>query len=154
MPRGGARPGSGPAKDPKSLRSMKLAERNGKKILPSTFAGALPEWPLTYASARASEVWELYWKKPQAHLWAIQGSEFEVAIHVQTLCEAEVPNVQTSTRTLLLQQMNSLMLTEASLSKAGYAIDDGDTLAVKKPATRTTSSRARLRAVPDVGPTS
>lgn len=133
---------------------MKLAEKNGKKILPRVHTGEVPEWPLNYVSKRALEVWAIYWKKPQAYIWSAQSSEYEVAIHVQTLIEAEVPNVQTSTRSLLLQQMNSLMLTEATLSKAGYAIagvNEALTVTTAKPAARP-SARTRLRAVENVGP--
>ncbi|MEO5920624.1 MAG: hypothetical protein ABIQ01_05715 [Pseudolysinimonas sp.] len=134
---------------------MKLAEKGGLKLLPREYSGSAPEWPLTYTSTRQQELWEVYWKKPQARIWADQQMEHEVAIHVQTLVEAETPNAPTSTRTLLLQQMNSLLLTQPSLLKAGYrvATDEDAT-----PTTKTTtakpraSSRARLRAVPDVGP--
>lgn len=153
MPRGGARTNSGPAPDPNSLRSAKLAEKNGKRELPREFPGPAPEWPLNYASARTIELWERYWKKPQAFIWFATNAELEVAIHVQTFTEAEAPSAPTSTRTLLLQQMNSLLLTEASLAKAGYTIAGVDEVGVTKKtapaAAARPSSRARLRAVPD-----
>ena len=84
--------------------------------------------------------------------------EYEVAIHVQTMVDAENPNSAAAIRSLLLQQMNSLLLTQPSLLKAGYrvATDDdekpvataGRTAAAKPRA----SSRARLRPVENVGP--
>ncbi len=159
MPRGGARVGSGPAKDPGSLRSMKLAEKAGLKLLPRTYTGPSPEWPLSYTSTRQQQLWETYWSKPQARIWAEQQMEHEVAIHVQTLVEAETPNAPSSVRTLLLQQMNSLLLTQPSLLKAGYRVTtDEDTAPpvtkTGQPAKPRQSSRARLRVVPDAGPDS
>jgi hypothetical protein len=157
MARGGSRPGAGRAPDPGSLRQMKLAEKNGLKLLPREYQGDSPEWPLTYTSVRQQELWAAMWKKPQARIWAEQQMEFELAIHVQTLVEAEAPNAPSSVRTLLLQQMNSLLLTQPALLKAGYrvATDDDTAAAAAKAAPGAkprTSSRARLRAVPDVGP--
>lgn len=159
MPRGGARAGSGPAKDPNSLRSMKLAEKGGLKLLPAEHSGIAPEWPLSYTSTRQQELWVVYWAKPQARIWSEQRMEHELAIHVQTMVEAEAPNAPAAIRSLLLQQMNSLLLTQPALLKAGYRVatsDDANDLRAtgtssRAPAVPRQSSRARLRAVPDVG---
>jgi hypothetical protein len=157
MPRGGARANSGPAPDPQSLRSMKAAAKSGVRVLPRERTEPAPEWPLMNPTVREQELWEKYWRKPQAVLWAEQDSDIEVAIHVRTLVEAEYPGVQSQRRTLLLQQMNSLLLTGATLAKANcrVATEDDESAApaatgtAGKPAARRPSSRARLRAVPN-----
>lgn len=156
MPRGGARAGSGPAPDPKSLRQMKLAEKGGLKLLPREYSGEAPEWPLTYSSTRQQEIWAAYWEKPQARIWAEQRMDYEVAIHVQTLVDAEGPGSPAAIRSLLLQQMNSLLLTQSALLKAGYRVEteeDVKPTATTRgtPAKPRASSRARLRPVENVG---
>lgn len=157
MASGGARANSGPARDPNSLRSAKLTEKGGVRLIPRVYAEPAPEWPLVNPSPRETELWTMHWTKPQAIIWAAQGSEFELAIHIRTLSEAELPGVQANRRTLLLQQMNSLMLTEATLSKAGYKIADsaeavgGVVVPASKRSSRP-SSRGRLTAVPNADP--
>lgn len=159
MPRGGARQGSGPAPDTKSLAEGLRIESGVIRTLPRERAGAAPAWPLSKASARESTVWRQMWKRPQAIVWEEQGSHRQVAMYVRTSVEAEAPGATAALRGLLLRQENDLLLSHASLLRAGFRISvnpsPSPTIASSKPqaARRSVpSSRGRLRAVEDVGP--
>ncbi len=160
MPRGGSRPGAGRPPDTGSLAEAIRLESGAIRTLPRERRGQAPAWPLSKATARELVVWRRLWKKPQAVVWEEQGSADEVAFYVRTYVEAEERDVAATRRTLLLQQQNSLMLTQASLLRAGYRISTstptsspGSAPAAPKRAAAP-SSRGRLRAVEDVGPDS
>lgn len=158
MGRGGARIGAGRPPSTTSLNEAVRLEAGAIRTLPKARPGAAPAWPLSKASAREMVVWRRLWKRPQAIVWDEQGSHDEVAMYVRTFVEAEQPDVAATRRTLLLQQMNSLMLTQASLLRAGYRISTNvaaTSSASSAPSTKrrsVPSSRGRLRAVEDVGP--
>src|SRR5687768_8119706 len=110
MPKGGARPNSGPPPDPNALRRDRKGDAEWT-TLPSHREGVAPEWPLSDQTAREGAIWEAYWRKPQAILWERNGQEFEVALHVRQLCDAESVEATTAARTLVRQQLDSLLLT-------------------------------------------
>lgn len=161
MPRGGARTGAGRPPDPGSLAETIRLESGAIRTLPKARTGAAPAWPLTRASARERTVWQQMWKRPQAIVWEEQMSHRQVAMHVRTSVEAEAFGATAALRGLLLRQENDLLLTHASLLKAGYRISvnptPSPTVSAKTPAAskrQVPSARGRLRALPDVGPDS
>lgn len=159
MPRGGARTGAGRPPDPSSLAEALRIEGGTIRTLPRERKGSAPAWPLSKASARERVVWAQMWKKPQAIVWEEQSSHRQVAMHVRTSVEAEEPGATAALRGLLLRQENDLLLSHASLLRAGFRISvnqaPSQTISSSKPqaARRSVpSARGRLRAVEDVGP--
>ncbi|MGV8973358.1 MAG: hypothetical protein ACOH10_13635 [Rhodoglobus sp.] len=153
MASGGARPRSGPAKDPNSLRTAMSQDHGEWQTLPvGDWGGDVPECPLPGVSDAEFEMWETYWRKPQAAIWSANGMEIEVALHVRHLVEAIQSDAPTTARTLVRQQMDALLLTHKALSDAKIRIGiiDAPTATVSR-ATRPSSRERRLRAVPDEG---
>lgn len=121
MPKGGARTRSGPAPDPNALAR---AHDKGEWIdLPAEGReGEPPEWPLSKPLKREGELWETMWRKPQAVMWEAQGQEFEVAIYVRRLCEAEKRGSAVNLSTLVRQMSDSLGLTTPGLRSNRWRI--------------------------------
>lgn len=146
MPKGGARTNSGPPPDPNALRRDRKGDGEWM-TLPSKRDGAAPEWPLRDPTEREFEVWAAYWRKPQAILWERNSQEFEVALHVRQLCEAESAEATTAARTLVRQQLDSLLLTLPAMRSARIRIAADEVSEQRQ--TRTTkkaaSSRSRLK---------
>lgn len=146
MPKGGARTNSGPPPDPNALRRDRKTDGDWT-TLPSRREGDVPEWPLAGQSDREAVIWSTYWCKPQAILWERNGQEFEVALHVRQMVEAESPDATTAARTLVRQQLDSLLLTLPAMRSARVRIAADEVQ--EKRQTRTTkkaaSSRSRLK---------
>jgi hypothetical protein len=109
MPKGGARPRSGPAPDPTALRR----ERDAGEwtILPAEGRqGSTPEWPLTEPTDREDQLWTALWLKPQALMWERYGQELEVALYARRLSEAEKRDASVTVGTLVRQMSDSLGL--------------------------------------------
>lgn len=158
MGHGGARPRSGPAPDPNALRRDRPDDKAGWTVLPGPRPGPPPEWPLpTPATPTEAEQWAMVWGTPQAHQWAANGIETEVALYVRTLIEAEVPGAATNLRSLAKQLQENLGLSYVGLLKYRWRIADSAPPAAtatseKSPAARPArgrkSSRDRLTVVP------
>lgn len=151
MPKGGARPRSGPPPDPQALRRDRKSDP-GWTVLPAEGRrGAVPEWPLDGQTAREAALWARFWEKPQAILWERNGQVFEVAMHVRCFAEAETPAASTSLRTLVRQQADALLLTipamhAARVKLSGDELEQRRAQAPAKPAgPPASSSRSRLR---------
>lgn len=150
MASGGARARSGPAPDPNALRRDRKDDAQGWTTLPAEGRNApAPEWPLAGQSDREAELWELYWRKPQALLWEHNGQELEVALHVRRLVEVEQPDASTALGTLVRQQMDALLLTLPAMLAARVRVA-ADELAVKRSEpveVSRSSARDRLKAL-------
>lgn len=147
MPKGGARTHSGPPPDPNALRRDRKADGEWT-TLPPVREGRAPKWPLVDQTGREERVWASYWRKPQAILWERNGQEFEVAIHVRQLVEAEVEGATSAARTLVRQQMDSLLLTLPAMRSARVRIsadEVGEKRATQPAPAAPTSSRTRLK---------
>jgi hypothetical protein len=152
MPKGGARTRSGPAPDPTALRR----ERDAGEwtILPAEGReGATPDFPLSWPEDRELELWERFWKMPQALMWERYGQEFEVALYVRRLAEAEARESSVALSTLVRQMGDSLGLSTPGMRANRWRIDrpseQDETSSVPGtvPDISPTSARARLRAV-------
>lgn len=163
MPRGGSRIGAGRPPDTGSLAEAIRLESGAIRTLPRVRNEPAPDWPLARATIRETAVWRKLWMKPQAIVWAEQNSEYQVAMYVRTLIEAEKRGATAALRNLLLRQETALMLTQASLLSAGFRITTHPTATPQQTVTASTpaaarravpSARGRLRAVEDVGPDS
>jgi hypothetical protein len=152
MPKGGARTRSGPAPDPTALRR----ERDAGEwtILPAEGRqGATPDWPLTEQTDREDDLWVRLWEMPQALMWERYGQEFEVALYVRRLAEAEARESSVALSTLVRQLGDSLGLSTPGMRANRWRIDrpseQDETPSVPGavPDISPTSARARLRAV-------
>lgn len=159
MTSGGARLGAGRPPDPNSLNEAIRLEAGAIRTLPREREGEVPPWPLSRPTRRELDVWKIFWRRPQAIIWAEQESFFQVGMHVRTLVEAEKRGATTAIRNLLLRQENDLMLTQKALLSAGLRIstnatvNPGPTIGASTPAQAkrsVPSARGRLRAVEDV----
>lgn len=161
MPRGGARTGAGRPPDPGSLAESIRIEAGAIRTLPKARTGPPPAWPLSKATPRERSVWNQMWKRPQAIVWEEQMLHRQVGIYVRTSVEAEQPGATAALRGLLLRQENDLLLSHASLLRAGFRISVNPTATPTVSAKTTAaakrqvpSARGRLRLIPDVGPDS
>jgi hypothetical protein len=150
MPKGGARSRSGPAPDPEALRR----ERDAGEwtILPAEGRqGDAPDFPLVWPETREIELWEHFWTLPQALMWERYSQEFEVALYVRRLAEAEGAQSSVALGTLVRQMADSLGLTSPGMRSNRWRIErpseDEETPSGPTPTIAPTSARARLRAV-------
>ena len=109
--------------------------------------GPAPDWPLTRASPRETELWTDEWRRPQAIVWEQNHQEREVALYVRALAVAERPKATTSARLLVMRQLDALGLTTAGLRSNRWIIDQA-----KEQVTRTddpdhASTKARFRSI-------
>lgn len=146
MPKGGARARSGPAPDPNAL----ARERDAGEwtILPASGRpGDAPEWPLTEAAERELKLWADMWRKPQALMWERFGQEFEVALYVRRLIEAEQPEAKVTVGTLVRQLSDSLGLSTPGMRANRWKIEAGETQQASRPASVRPSARDRFKVV-------
>lgn len=151
MPSGGARARSGPPPDPNALRRDRDAGE--WTILPAEGRpGDPPVWPMEEQSGRESDLWEAFWRKPQALVWERLGQEFEVALYVRRLAEAEQPESSVALSTLVRQMADGLGLTTPGLRANRWRIDRPEEAAPQRSGSAPVSiapnsARARLKAV-------
>ncbi|MFE6486993.1 hypothetical protein ACFVGN_29215 [Streptomyces sp. NPDC057757] len=154
MPRGGARAVSGPPPDPRSLRSMKAADKGGWRTLPAEGReGGPPEWPLTEAADRELDLWDDLWAKPQAVAWEDMGQELEVALFVRTLAKAERADARVDVKKMVRGYLDSLGLSVAGMNRNRWKIapvieEPAGTEVGQPDAVRRPSARDRLKVVP------
>ena len=150
MASGGSRLRSGPAPDPNALRRDRKDDAAGWTVLPAfSSVSAVPVWPLAGLAPREEDLWAKHWAMPQSVLWLKNGLELQVAMYVRTFVEAEVPGAPTSTRTLLKQLANDLLLTLPAMLAARVRIAD-DEVAEKRAELKVvsrSSARDRLKAL-------
>ena len=146
MPKGGARTNSGPPPDPNALRRDRKGDAEWT-TLPAKHEGPVPEWPLLEQTDREADVWVSYWRKPQARLWLHNGQEYEVALHVRQFVAAEAHDAGVNARTLVRQQLDSLLLTLPAMRSARVRIaaDEVDERRQSKTTKKAASSRSRLK---------
>ena len=126
MTRGGARPRSGPPRDPNALRRERDKDE-WAHLAASGREGDPPAWPLTESSKREDALWASEWARPQAIEWERLGLVLEVALYVRNVVAAEKADASPPLRALVMRQMDSLGLTLGGLRANRWVIDDGGT---------------------------
>jgi hypothetical protein len=106
----------GPAPDPYALRRDRSSDAGFRRISSAPRSEPAPAWPLIRPSIRELELWAEMWAKPQARLWLTQ--DFEVALLVRRMAEAEQPDAPVSLGVLVRQMMSSLLLTLPAMLSA------------------------------------
>jgi len=124
---GGYRARSGPAPDPKSLRSL---TRDWITLPAEGFQGEVPVWPLVVQSDREVEVWAAHWRMPQAVRWSAEQMTWNVAFYVRRFVEAEESGSPANLSTLVKQLAEDLGLSKAGMDRNRWRIADAPTLAL------------------------
>ena len=122
MAAGGYRAGAGRPMDPNALRRDRKVDQAGWTNLPERREGESPDFPLVDPSERETKVWDDHWSLPQAVEWERQNLEYEVALFVRSLCEAEQPGAAANLRTLVKQQQEVLGLSLAGLHRMRWKV--------------------------------
>ena len=123
MPSGGARFRSGPAPDPNALRR----DRDGDfEVLPPSFDGDVPEFPLAAPSGAELVLWDELWTKPQGVLWARLGLKFQVAAYVRAFLESVDPGASAGLKTAVLRMEGELALSTPGLKGLRLSIADSE----------------------------
>lgn len=102
MTSGGARARSGPAPDPQALRRDRKDDAEWV-TLPASYAGEVPRFPLGDALGAETDLWSILWRKPQAHMWAKLGLEYEVAAYVRAFLESTAEGATSGLKTAVLR---------------------------------------------------
>ena len=145
MSSGGARTRSGPPPDPNALRRDRKTDGEWTALPAEGRKGDPPVWPLSGQSDREVELWALFWARPQAAQWEKLGQDFEVALYVRNLAQAEQPGAPVNLSTLVRQQADALGLTIPGLRTNRWKIA-GDQVAAKRAEKAATEQPARTSA--------
>ena len=153
MARGG-HAASGPAPDPNALRRNRPSDQAGWRTLPAEgYPGGAPEWPLTTPSEREAELWDELWGRPQAVMWGELGQDFEVALFVRTLAEAERPDARIDVKKMVRPYLDSLGLSVQGMLRLRWKItpvaESDEAPATVRSAARRPGPRDRLKVVRD-----
>ena len=136
--------------DPNAFRRDRKDDAAWTVLDPKGKVKKIPSWPLVEPSEREIELWEAIWKRPQSILWEQYSQEFEVALYIRRLGEVEKADAGASLNTLLLRQMESLLLTTPSMYRAKVKIGSEVVSTRKKPvqqADQRQSPKERLRLI-------
>src|SRR5689334_18202098 len=73
----------GPAPNPNSRRQSGNQAHTWVDLPAEGYAGEVPSWPFATVSDAELAMWERYWRKPQAAIWAKTNVVDEVALYVR-----------------------------------------------------------------------
>ena len=110
--------------DPNALRRDRKDDASWTVLDPKGKVKKVPSWPLVEPSERELELWDAIWKRPQSILWEQNSQEIEVALYIRRLGEVELKDAGASLNTLLIRQMESLLLTTSSMYRAKVKMGD------------------------------
>jgi len=110
--------------DPNALRRDRKDDLAWTVLDPNGKVEPAPIWPLVEPTERELELWDSIWRRPQSILWQQNIQELEVALYIRRLSEVEVRDANASLHTLLIRQMESLLLTTPSMYKAKVRIGE------------------------------
>jgi hypothetical protein len=141
---------SGPPPDPNALRRDRKDDASWTTLPATVKASPPPAWPLVGQSKREEVLWRSYWKKPQSLLWKLKSQEIEVALFIRRLAEVEEPEAAATRHSLVMKQMDSLLLTIPAMYRAHVKIAHDEVKArrtANEAADSGQSVRARLKVV-------
>lgn len=146
MPSGGARARSGPPPDPNALRRRPRDAGEWWTLPADGREGDPPTWPLSRVKKRELEVWTDLWRKPQAVAWEQLGQNYEVAMYVRRLVQAEAPMAMPALGTLVRQLGEALGLTIPGMARNRWKIGPAAAPAIAAPVAPTRrSARDRMQ---------
>lgn len=136
--------------DPNAFRRDRKDDAAWTVLDPKGKVKKIPSWPLVEPSDREIELWEAIWKRPQSILWEQNSQQIEVALYIRRLGEVEIKDAGASLNTLLLRQMESLLLTTPSMYRAKVKMGTEVDKSRKKPTEQVEqrpSPRERLKLI-------
>ena len=139
--------------DPNALRRDRKDDRSWTSLDPNGKVKQVPIWPLVEQSDREVELWIYFWEMPQSILWESNSQEIEVALFVRRLGEVERAGSTASLHTLLIRQMESLLLTIPSMYKARVKISNesvDSNVGRKSDSDQGSTIRERMKLVPSL----
>ena len=152
MTSGGARNRSGPAPDPRALRRDRQDDAGWVTLPADGYKGDVPDFPLSGALGAELELWEKLWRKPQAAMWAELGLDYEVAAYVRAFLKATGPEASPNLMVAIYRGSAEIGLSLPGMHGLRWKIATSVGEIDRPPAARkASSSRARLKAVPNVG---
>jgi len=122
MTSGGARPRSGPAPQPDSLRRDRDSKDWTK--LPRECTIPAPDWPLEIPEPTVTELamWERLWRMPQAHVWHADHTVDLVGLYVRAFQKAVKPDAAAANTVIAKQMGDHLLLSTPALFAGRYVI--------------------------------
>lgn len=117
----------GPAPDPNARHRQGGKSKNGVVTLPAAgYDGATPEWPMSTLPAGATmDLWRSLWRKPQAVMWARDGSERVVARYALVTVLSEDPeNPNASLLSEVRQMEDRLGLSPMAMKRLMWEIGE------------------------------
>ena len=136
--------------DPNAFRRDRKDDAAWTVLDPKGKVKKIPSWPLVEPSDREIELWEGIWKRPQSILWEQNSQQIEVALYIRRLSEVEIKDAGASLNTLLLRQMESLLLTTPSMYRAKVKMGNEVPMSREKPIRQGkpgTSARDRFKLI-------
>lgn len=156
MPKGGARNGTGPARERNALRRERGDDKNGWLLLPAAErTEPAPPWPLSRATKFELELWAREWRRPQATIWERNGQVVEVALMVRAVRISAEPTAKAADRNVARLQMDALGVTQQGMKALQWEIVSDelaqrrDTSGLVATEPRRPSARDRLKPVVD-----
>lgn len=94
--------------------------------LPRECSRPVPDWPEEIDEPTVQELgyWTKLWKRPQAHIWHIEGQFDAVALYARNYIEAGRPNASSLKRTAVRQMADMLYLNGPAMRFHKYIIVD------------------------------
>lgn len=105
-----------------------MTERAPLIVLPRTYRGVVPEWPLTNPQKAELQLWADLWTRPQAVLWVDYHQDHQVGMYVRTLLRSQEPGATKAMGKVAHSMAVGLLLTPTSLRRAGYRISPVEAL--------------------------
>src|SRR5690606_21072779 len=105
-------------------------------------------FPLSGALAAETSLWAALWSKPQAHMWAALGLEWQVAAYVRAFVESVEAKASAGLKTAVLRMGAELGLSTVGMGQLRWRIATDEVSERRedvKPAG--TSARDRLKAL-------
>lgn len=105
-----------------------MTERPERVVLPRTYRGPVPEWPLTNPKDAELELWVELWARPEALVWEQYHLARQVGMYVRTLLRSQAPGATKAMGKVAHSMAVSLLLTPTSLRRAGYRVSPVEAL--------------------------
>jgi hypothetical protein len=124
MPKGGARPRSGPTPDPNALRRDR--DKGEWTRLPKSGCHLdIPEWPAEFDEPSMNEMamWQRLWRAPQALVWHANNILDIVVVYVRASLQAAQAHAGPGILASYRQYSDALLLTPAALAREGFYIE-------------------------------
>ena len=173
MTSGGPRRNAGRAPDPNALRRDRKDDAAWVTLPAGGYDGEIPEFPLARISVyeiyfedkkrikvfdpdateslrdREVDLWGKLWQKPQAHMWAKLGLEYEVAAYVRAFIESTGPDSNAGLKTAALRMAAEIGLSLPGMHSLRWKFSEDEVAERREEAQQPSarSARDRLRAI-------